>query len=463
MFQYDNKSKTLFFDVKGRIKILPIILSLGVFLTIFQQYVIFNKTQKTTDVSPRCNYAFPPTTIPETTIKRHRDRNTDFKDALETLAEIDLTSEEIKLMNAYLVKGSLLESLTPSSPIKAQRQEQPSIDNQPFKEDYNIHSFEEINLNRLRTLEKTCQEISRDPKDSFRALKLREYAELASQKIRHKISDFENYFNLHETSDSITYYQSRRFYNWRKSDHWLMCLPPKHGCSNWQRALIASERNVSVDEVAHNYQLYDILGNFKNEFPDPGTWDTDEAYTEKYSAVLMKTLSELNSNKKVKIMLTRHPIERLYSAWADKFFMHEAKKSFHDKYLPLIGKKYDHLKTESYACSFPDFIRYWIDSTNQWGQKRFDNHWKSQEYGCLPCNHKFDYIVKLETSNYDNPALMKILYPNAKTVEMPKKYKQHAPWTSQENDDSTKWLPQEMIEELRQIFKWELKMFDYEY
>merc|ERR1712157_548983 len=230
-----------------------------------------------------------------------------------------------------------------------------------------------------------------------------------------------------------------------------------------QRALIASERNVTVDEVTHDLQLYETLGNFKDNFPDPANWNTDQTYTEKYSAVLMKTLSELNSNKKVKIMLTRHPIERLYSAWADKFFMHEAKKTFHDQYLPLIGKKYDHLKTESYACSFPDFIRYWIDSTKKYGQKRFDNHWKSQEYGCLPCNHKFDYIVKLETSDYDNPALMKILYPRAKRVDMPKKYKQHAPWTSQENDDSTKWLPQEMIEELRQIFKWELEMFDYEY
>ena len=224
---------------------------------------------------------------------------------------------------------------------------------------------------------------------------------------------------------------------------WIMCLPPKHGTSNWQRSIIASMRNKTSDQIAWNSYLYKVIPNLGNK---------------RWLSEIVNTI--VLAEKKV--LLARHPIDKLYSAWADKFRMNNDHYHTYKKWVNQMPHKYMHLTPANHAVSFPDFIRYWLDNKKElW----FNVHWKSQEYDCFPCSIHWDYIATTETSDFDNNAIMSILYPGSAASILPKY--DHTEKRFQKNlslnDEKNKWLPEEYKEELREHFKWELKMFGYEY
>lgn len=331
-------------------------------------------------------------------------------------------------------------------------------------------NFLKTNAKRLQDLRRVCQEMRQNEELSFRTIKFSDYNNESYFK-------FQNFFNLDPKS-----IEKERFYTWQYHNDddsneffWLMCLPPKHGVSNWQRAIIASIRNVTSEQIPQNWELYSILPRF-NYLP---TQRRNKFISQKMVQKILNKL-EGKQNYTKRILLARHPIDRLYSAWADKFQNRSAAKPFHDAYLKFIPTKFYHLKPENHTCSFPDFIRYWLDTDKlPSGQKYLNPHWKTQEYQCMPCNsvNEFDYIVKTETSDVDNPELMKILYPDSVDADMVPKYKTHnankeietaedqesfSMDKKKEDDKKNRWLPDDYELELRQRFEWEMKMFGYE-
>ncbi|XP_057203652.1 carbohydrate sulfotransferase 8 isoform X2 [Triplophysa rosa] len=158
----------------------------------------------------------------------------------------------------------------------------------------------------------------------------------------------------------------------------LYCEVPKAGCSNWKRVLmvLAGVAN-STREINHMDVHYDNHLKRLDSFDRQGIAKRLETYT--------------------KVLFVREPMERLVSAFRDKF---ESPNSY---YHPVFGKpiisKYRvkaskvALKTGS-GVTFREFIHYLLDVHRPVGM---DIHWEPVNQLCSPCHLHYDFIGKVES------------------------------------------------------------------
>uniref|UniRef100_A0A8C3S8L9 Carbohydrate sulfotransferase n=1 Tax=Chelydra serpentina TaxID=8475 RepID=A0A8C3S8L9_CHESE len=162
----------------------------------------------------------------------------------------------------------------------------------------------------------------------------------------------------------------------------LYCEVPKAGCSNWKRILMvlnglaSSAYSISHDAVHYGKHLkkldsYDLKG------------------------------IQTRLNTYTKTIFVRDPMERLVSAFRDKF--EHPNSYYHPVFGKAIIKKYrlnareEALKTGS-GVKFKEFIRYLLDSQRPVGM---DIHWEQISKLCYPCLINYDFIGKFETLEED--------------------------------------------------------------
>ncbi|XP_052387498.1 carbohydrate sulfotransferase 8-like isoform X2 [Carassius gibelio] len=168
----------------------------------------------------------------------------------------------------------------------------------------------------------------------------------------------------------------------------LYCEVPKAGCSNWKRILmvLAGVAN-STREINHVAVHYDNHLKRLDSFDHQGITSRLETYT--------------------KVVFVREPMERLVSAFRDKF---ESPNSY---YHPVFGKpiisKYrvnasqTALKTGS-GVTFREFMHYLLDVHRPVGM---DIHWEAANQLCSPCHLHYDFIGKVETLEEDANFLLR--------------------------------------------------------
>lgn len=308
-------------------------------------------------------------------------------------------------------------------PIKTKINAKPTYLEEP-------EDFDERNALRIKRLKQTCQKIA-NSSEYWMATKVSEF----SQNL---------VFRKRFTMDKFSHDNSRFREGWKYARAWAMCLPPKHGTTNWQRMLIAGMKNKSPADVKWDDKMYHTIPSLGlSRDLDDIAWAIEDA--------------------PIKILLARNPFDKLYSAWADKFRKNNRHfKSFRN-YLKFIPNKYAHLTPTNHSCSFPDFITYWLHEPTD---ARFNVHWKSQMYMCLPCSVDYTYVVKTETSDMDSVKIMEKLYPNSHNARLLPKYDKSAK-RFENNTDLAKsvhgWLPDDLLEKLRQRFRWENELFGYSF
>ncbi|XP_030408821.1 carbohydrate sulfotransferase 9 [Gopherus evgoodei] len=162
----------------------------------------------------------------------------------------------------------------------------------------------------------------------------------------------------------------------------LYCEVPKAGCSNWKRILMvlnglaSSAYSISHDAVHYGKHLkkldsYDLKG------------------------------IQTRLNTYTKTIFVRDPMERLVSAFRDKF--EHPNSYYHPVFGKAIIKKYrlnaheEALKTGS-GVKFKEFVRYLLDSQRPVGM---DIHWEQISKLCYPCLINYDFIGKFETLEED--------------------------------------------------------------
>ncbi|XP_061851507.1 carbohydrate sulfotransferase 9 [Colius striatus] len=162
----------------------------------------------------------------------------------------------------------------------------------------------------------------------------------------------------------------------------LYCEVPKAGCSNWKRVLMvlnglaASAHNISHDDVHYGKHLRKL-----DSFDLKGIYTRLNTYT--------------------KTIFVRDPMERLVSAFRDKF--EHPNSYYHPVFGKAIIKKYRHnaseeaLKTGS-GVTFKEFVQYLLDSHRPVGM---DIHWEQVSKLCYPCLINYDFIGKFETLEED--------------------------------------------------------------
>ncbi|XP_063156028.1 carbohydrate sulfotransferase 9 [Candoia aspera] len=170
----------------------------------------------------------------------------------------------------------------------------------------------------------------------------------------------------------------------------LYCEVPKAGCSNWKRTLMVlgglakSATNISHDAVHYGDHLKKL-----------------DSYNLKEIHRRLKTYT--------KIIFVRDPMERLVSAFRDKF--EHPNSYYHPVFGKAIIKKYrlsadrEALITGS-GVKFKEFIQYLLDPHRP---LVMDTHWERINRLCYPCTINYNFIGKFETLEEDANYFLRLI------------------------------------------------------
>nr|KAF6358014.1 carbohydrate sulfotransferase 9 [Pipistrellus kuhlii] len=162
----------------------------------------------------------------------------------------------------------------------------------------------------------------------------------------------------------------------------LYCEVPKAGCSNWKRILMVlnglapSAHNISHDAVHYGKHLKKL-----DSFDLKGIYTRLNTYT--------------------KAVFVRDPMERLVSAFRDKF--EHPNSYYHPVFGKAIIKKYrpnacEKALNNGSGVKFKEFVHYLLDSHRPVGM---DIHWEKVSKLCYPCLINYDFVGKFETLEED--------------------------------------------------------------
>uniref|UniRef100_UPI0037E792F2 carbohydrate sulfotransferase 8-like n=1 Tax=Semicossyphus pulcher TaxID=241346 RepID=UPI0037E792F2 len=169
----------------------------------------------------------------------------------------------------------------------------------------------------------------------------------------------------------------------------LYCQVPKAGCSNWKRTLMVlagqapNAQSIKHDTVHYGHHLKKL-----DSFDRQGIMHRLETYT--------------------KVMFVREPLERMVSAYRDKF--ENPNNYYHSLFgKPIISKyrvnpSWAALKTGS-GVTFKEFVQYLLDVHRPVGM---DIHWEQANQLCNPCLIDYDFIGKFENMEEESNYLLRL-------------------------------------------------------
>ncbi|KAG9348060.1 hypothetical protein JZ751_004085 [Albula glossodonta] len=162
----------------------------------------------------------------------------------------------------------------------------------------------------------------------------------------------------------------------------LYCEVPKAGCSNWKRTLmVLNGLATSTDKISHDAVHYGSHLKKLDSFDRKGIQERLSSFT--------------------KVVVVRDPMERLVSAFRDKF--EQPNPYYHPVFGRAIIRKYRENATKEALQSgsgvtFGEFVHYLLDAERPVGM---DIHWESVSKLCFPCFITYDFIGKFETLEQD--------------------------------------------------------------
>lgn len=165
----------------------------------------------------------------------------------------------------------------------------------------------------------------------------------------------------------------------------IYCYIAKVGCSNWKRmwmiltgASSVTDVNDIVSKKAHEYTAKMQLR--KKGIKNDVLIDKLESYT--------------------KVIVVRHPIERLISAYLNKIHHEHGTAPFQKQVLPFVKKQRNSANLTN--IEWPEFISFVVSSNG-----RLNEHWRPFNSLCFPCDIKYDVIVKFETIDEDSERFLR--------------------------------------------------------
>ncbi|XP_043540293.1 carbohydrate sulfotransferase 8-like [Chiloscyllium plagiosum] len=170
----------------------------------------------------------------------------------------------------------------------------------------------------------------------------------------------------------------------------LYCEVPKAGCSNWKRVLM-----VLGGQAQTTAQIEHQAAHYSNSLRRLDSFDRE--------GVLLRLRTY------TKLLFVREPLERLVSAFRDKF---ERPNAY---YQPLFGSaiiaRYrpnataQALRTGS-GLTFPEFVQYLLDPARPLGM---DIHWEPVSHLCSPCRIHYDFIGRFERLESEADSALRLL------------------------------------------------------
>lgn len=223
----------------------------------------------------------------------------------------------------------------------------------------------------------------------------------------------------------------------------LFCFVPKVACGNWKRIfLVLNGQFNSTTEIsgftAHESGLVDTLDNYS----------TNEI--------------RLKLQTYKKIVFVREPLERVLSAYRNKFTTVFHRKIFNQrvgkKIITMYRKNLTKEVTDDDHVTFNEFVKYLIGLSPM---EKPDIHWDQQYNICTPCDINYDFIGKYETLKSDVERALGIMGASEKVTfpDIGKKRK------GQETKTLMKKLYSQISEQefvqLKKIYELDFEFFEY--
>ncbi|KAM4898274.1 carbohydrate sulfotransferase 9-like [Sylvia borin] len=217
----------------------------------------------------------------------------------------------------------------------------------------------------------------------------------------------------------------------------VYCEVPKVGCSNWKRTIfvLQSDLNAKAAEIEHDNIHHTSLIKRLVSYPP---------------ALQKEFLSNYT-----KVMFTRHPLERLVSAYRDKLLHSEQYYSttLADEIRAMFRKK----KT-SEKVSFQEFVNYVMAKPPQ----NLDIHWKPMFLLCDPCNIHYDILGKYETLGLDSEHVLKAIgAPESLQFPSLKRYGSEKRTDSSITLEYLRQLTSQQIEKIKKLYEMDFFLFNY--
>lgn len=187
----------------------------------------------------------------------------------------------------------------------------------------------------------------------------------------------------------------------------LFCFIPKVACSNWKRVIKVMQGTL-----------------------DPQTGGK----MDHHSGITLLQDDEINLarfkvRKYYKFMFVRHPLERLLSAYRNKFG--ENIGDYRRRYGAKIIKAYrtksqakEALMKNDLSITFEEFLRFLVDSNTA----KMDVHWKPMHELCQPCAVHYDFVGSFEQLREDADYVLDKIRGNS-TVTFPMRQNYYKPTT----------------------------------
>ncbi|KAF7667687.1 hypothetical protein LDENG_00052810 [Lucifuga dentata] len=217
----------------------------------------------------------------------------------------------------------------------------------------------------------------------------------------------------------------------------LYCYVPKVACSNWKRVLKVLNgalENIGVKIKMDHRSDLQFLSSLKPE---------EISYRLKHY---------------FKFMFVREPMERLLSAYRNKFGEIE---SYQKKYGVEIVKRYRKSRAKDAPVNgddvtFPEFVRYLLDEDVE----RMNEHWMPMYNLCQPCAITYDFIGSYENLERDADFVLQHIGAPP-DIHFPERQTWYKPVTTETLHYYVCSLPQKLLKELLPKYILDFSLFTY--
>ncbi|XP_003489107.1 carbohydrate sulfotransferase 11 [Bombus impatiens] len=225
----------------------------------------------------------------------------------------------------------------------------------------------------------------------------------------------------------------------------LYCYVPKVACTNWKRVLMVATGKWP--------------GNDPMEIPadqahSPGTFQRLTNYTLSEIERMLATYD--------KLIVVRHPLERLLSAYRNKLEAKHEKSSryFQTRFGKKIIRRYRQNATvESLRngddVTFREFVQFVTDDSSN---ETRNEHWKPIYELCHPCLVNYNLVSKYESLVEDATEVLERM--GVESVNFPTKPVNSEP-TAKKLEKYYSTLTYKQLRKLADLYKLDLRLFDY--
>lgn len=214
----------------------------------------------------------------------------------------------------------------------------------------------------------------------------------------------------------------------------LYCYIPKVACSNWKRVfMVLTGRKASANSIKKvNHKDFVFL----SDFSPLGIQHRLRTY--------------------YKFLFTREPMERLVSAYRNKFLINN--KEFLKRWGPRIINKYRHKATKGKdnIPTLAEFFQYLLKDS------KMDEHWMTYMDLCQPCAISYDFIGSFDCLHRDAQILLSQLSLQ-NIVQFPTKQSYYTVTKTPNNsfDNLLSQVPRSITKKVVEKYSQDYKLFSF--